>query len=179
MLISTWRCEHQRYLPQADANTVKIVLITTREILWCRLEAPDKVVEFNSFHAVVPTIFALSTDRSMSAYAFRQSNSPKLDLNIDRGTDFTAWHIQWESYCFLSGLLKENAAKQVKALTLCLSRETLVNVYNLGLSKAEIKRPQVIIDACKGTWTATSMRSWSGVTSGAGPSSTEKPSMTT
>ena len=83
----------------------------------------------------------------MSAYAFHQSNLPKLDLNIDRGTDFTAWHTQWESYCFLSGLLEEDAAKQVKALILCLPRETLTIVHNLGLNKADMKRPPAIIDA--------------------------------
>ncbi len=146
VLASTWHCEHRHYLPQADTNTVKIVLITTREIPWCRLETPDKVVEL-VFTLLFPTIFALSTDRSMSAYAFRQSDLPNLDFNIDRGTDFMAWRMQWESYCFLSRLLEEDAAKQVKALTLCLSRETLVIVHNLGLSEAEMKRPQDIIDA--------------------------------
>ena len=70
-------------------------------------------------------------------YTFRQSDLPKLDLNVDRGTDFAAWRAQWDSYCFLLGLVDENTAKQVKALTLCLSRETLAVVHNLGLSKAQ------------------------------------------
>ena len=38
-------------------------------------------------------------------------------------------------------------AKQVKALTLCLSRETLVIVYNLGLSESQMKKPSVFIEA--------------------------------
>ena len=83
----------------------------------------------------------------MSAYAFRQGDLPKLDLTVDRGTDFAAWRTQWESYCFLSGLADEDAAKQVKALTLCLSRETLGIVYNLGLSEAQMKKTSAIIDA--------------------------------
>ena len=58
-----------------------------------------------------------------------------------------AWRTQWESYCFLSGLLEEDAAKQVKTLTLCLSRETLMIVHNLGLSETDMKRPPAIIDA--------------------------------
>ena len=80
-------------------------------------------------------------------YTFRQSDLPKLDLNVDRGTDFAAWRAQWDSYCFLSGLVDEDTAKQVKALTLCLSRETLAVVHNLGLSEAQMKKPSTIIEA--------------------------------
>ena len=70
-------------------------------------------------------------------YTFRQSNLPKLDLNVDRGTYFAAWRAQWDSYCFLSGLVEEDTVKQVKALMLCLSRETLAVIHNLGLSEAQ------------------------------------------
>ena len=80
-------------------------------------------------------------------YTFRQSDLPKLDINLDRGTDFAAWRAQWDSYCFLSGLVEEDTAKQVKPLTLCLSRETLAVVHNLGLSEAQMKKPAVIIEA--------------------------------
>ena len=62
-------------------------------------------------------------------YTFRQSNLPKLDFNIDRETDFAAWQAQWDSYCFLLGLVDEDTAKQVEALTLCLSREMLAVVH--------------------------------------------------
>ena len=71
-------------------------------------------------------------------YIFRQNELPKLDLYIDRETDFGVWQIQWESYCSLSGLGREVATKQVKALTLCFSRETLVIVQNLGLTKDQM-----------------------------------------
>ena len=37
--------------------------------------------------------------------------------------------------------------KQVKALTLCLSRETLAVVHNLGLSEGQMKKPSAIIEA--------------------------------
>ena len=80
-------------------------------------------------------------------YTFRQSDLPKLDLNIDRGTDFTAWCTQWDSYCFLSGFVNQDIMRQVKALTLCLSRETLAIVHNLGLSEAQMKKPLTIIKA--------------------------------
>ena len=81
------------------------------------------------------------------AYVFRQSDLLKLHLHIDRGTDFDAWKTQWESYCYLSGLGQEDASKQVKALTLCLSRETLTIIHNLGLSKAQMKDTAAIIEA--------------------------------
>lgn len=48
------------------------------------------------------------------SFTFRQGDLPKLDLQIDRGSDFTAWQTQWESYRSFSGLDKESAAKQVE-----------------------------------------------------------------
>ena len=82
-----------------------------------------------------------------TSYTFRQGDLPKLDLQIDRGTEFTAWRTQWNSYSSLSGLVNEDATKQVKALTLCLSRETLAIVHNLGLSEEQMKRPDAVIQA--------------------------------
>ena len=72
-------------------------------------------------------------DRMMteSAYTFRQSDLHMLDLNIDRGTDFVVWHVQWDSYCslFLSGLVNQGIAKQVKALKLsCLEKCWLLSI---------------------------------------------------
>ena len=74
-----------------------------------------------------------------SSYVFRTSDLPKLDLDIDRGTDtdFQAWHQQWLAYCSLSGLSAEPAAKQIQALQLCFCRETLNVVDNLGLTTDE------------------------------------------
>ena len=54
-------------------------------------------------------------------YAFRQGDLPKLDLQVDRGTDFKAWKSQWEAYLSLSGLGTQAPRKQVQALTLCFS----------------------------------------------------------
>ena len=82
-----------------------------------------------------------------ATYTFRQSDLPRLDLHIDRGTDFGAWRTQWESYCSLAGLGREDATKQVKALTLCLSRETLAIVQNLGLTEDQMKDSAEIIEA--------------------------------
>jgi len=55
-----------------------------------------------------------------SSYVFRTSNLPKLDLNINRGTDFQAWHQQWLAYRSLSGVSAELAAKR----QLCIQRDT-------------------------------------------------------
>ena len=44
------------------------------------------------------------------------------------------WSLQWDSYSNLSGLIRQPADKQVQALSLCFSWETLVVVQNLGLA---------------------------------------------
>ena len=82
-------------------------------------------------------------------YVFRQGDLPKLDLQSDRGTDFAAWKLQWDSYISLSGLAGEDAQKQVQALMLCFSRETLSIVQNLGLTEEEKKSVDSIILAIK------------------------------
>ena len=82
-------------------------------------------------------------------YTFRTSDLPKLDLDTDRGTDFQAWHQQWLAYRSLSCLGSESAAKQVQALHLCFSRETLNIVDNLGLTNAQKKDQALIIAALK------------------------------
>ena len=71
------------------------------------------------------------------SYTFRQGDLPKLDLQVDRGTDFAAWKSQWEAYFSLSSLESQTPAKQVQALTLCFSRETVTIVDNLGLTAAQ------------------------------------------
>ena len=68
------------------------------------------------------------------AYVLRQGDLPKLDLQVDRGMDFKAWKSQWDAYLSLSDLVSQAAAKQVQALTLCFSRETVTIVDDLGLS---------------------------------------------
>ena len=82
-------------------------------------------------------------------YVFRQGHLPKLDLQVDCGTDFQAWREHWESYSSLSELDKEPKAKQVKALTLCFSRETLSIVNNLGLTQEQRENANDIITALK------------------------------
>ena len=83
-------------------------------------------------------------------YTFCQSDLPKLDLQVDRGTNFSPWRIQWESYYSLSSLEKEDTQKQVKALTLCFARETIAIVQNLGLNEAQRKDAIAIIEV--GRW---------------------------
>ena len=81
----------------------------------------------------------------MMVYVFRQGNLPKLDLQVDRGSDFKAWKIQWKAYFSLSGLDDQAAEKQVQALTLSFSREMLTIVENLGLTDARRKNVKEII----------------------------------
>ena len=77
-------------------------------------------------------------------YVFRQGDLPK---QIDRGTNFTAWRAQWDAYATLSGLDKEALDKQVKALTLCFSREMLTVVDNLSLFEEQRGKVAQIIEA--------------------------------
>ena len=84
---------------------------------------PDRgTTEGGVFNIVVQFSFLPFLQQAMAetSYAFRQGDLPKLDLQIDRGTEFTACRTQWNSYSSLSGLVNEDATKQVKALTLCL-----------------------------------------------------------
>ncbi len=81
------------------------------------------------------------------SYVFRQGDLPKLDLQVDRGTDFTAWKAQWDAYVSLSALSGEPQDKQVKALTLCFSRETLTIVDNLGLTAEQKGNVTSIVEA--------------------------------
>ena len=82
-------------------------------------------------------------------YIFRQTDLPKLNIQVDQGLDFEAWKEQWTSYCTLSGLAGESAATQIQALTLCLLRETLTIVNNLGLTVEKKQDASAIITAIK------------------------------
>lgn len=62
-------------------------------------------------------------------FTFRQGDLPKLDLQVDFGSDFQAWKRQWQAYFSLSGLDAQPPTKQIQALTLCFSRET-VSIVN-------------------------------------------------
>jgi len=47
-------------------------------------------------------------EEEMSTFTFRQGDLPKLDLQVDRGTDFAAWKAQWDCYSSLSGLTDQS-----------------------------------------------------------------------
>ena len=81
------------------------------------------------------------------AYVFQQGNLPRLDQQVDGGTDLLAWKKQWEAYMSLSGLDKEPQTKQVQALTLCFSHETLNIVDNLGLTEEKCAKVTPIMEA--------------------------------
>ena len=86
---------------------------------------------------------------SVMTFTFRQGDLPKLDIEVDRGSDFVAWQAQWECYLNLSELAKEPMTKQVQALTLCFSRETLTIVQNLGLTEEQRGNVDTIIRTLK------------------------------
>ena len=53
---------------------------------------------------------------------------------VDQGTDFAAWLVQWDSHMNLSAMEKGLAKNQIQALTLCISHQTLTVVQNMGLT---------------------------------------------
>ena len=46
----------------------------------------------------------MSESEAQRQYTFCLSDLPKLDLQVDKGMDFSAWRLQWKSYSSLSGL---------------------------------------------------------------------------
>ena len=82
-------------------------------------------------------------------YVFPLTDLPKLDIQVDRGAHFEAWMAQWTSYSTLSGLADQSAATKVQVLTLCLSRESLAIVNNLGLTEEQKQDATAIIAASK------------------------------
>ena len=118
---------------------------------WCRSEAPVKAaVSVCSLHCF-PPFFSPSlmeiTTPHRDDNPMGRGNLPKLDLQINKGTDFNACCLQWKSYCSLSRLANEGASKQVEALSLCFLREALAIVQNLGLTNYERKDVTAIIEA--------------------------------
>jgi len=79
-------------------------------------------------------------------YVFRQTDLPKLDILVDRGSKLEAWKEQWTSYCTLA---KESAATKVQVLILCLSRETLIIINNLGFTVEQKQDAATIITEIK------------------------------
>ena len=92
--------------------------------------------------------FYMALRAAEPAYTFRLGDLPKLDLQVDRRTDFKAWKSQWSAYFSLSGLDKQPAAKQVQALPSGFSHETVTIIDNLGLTDAQrTSVDQTIIEA--------------------------------
>ena len=110
--------------------------------------------EGDSQYHIVPffrhSLFCLACSiTTKMPYVFRQGNLPKLDIQVDRGSDFMAWTAQWESYMSLTGLSEESNEKKVQALTLCFTRKTLSIVHNLGPFDVEKKYASAIIATIK------------------------------
>jgi len=62
--------------------------------------------------------FPPTLEEPIATFTFRQGDLPRLDLQVDRGTDFTAWQTQWDIYSSLSRLNEQMDEKQVHLLLL-------------------------------------------------------------
>ena len=60
-------------------------------------------------------------------YVFRQDDLPKLDIQIDHGSDYAAWQAQLESYMSLSRLSEE-----VQIRIACVFPEKLSSSFKIS-----------------------------------------------
>ena len=100
-----------------------------------------------ALHGAANTGSLIGTWTQITTYTFRMSDLPKLDLDIDRGTDFQAWHQQWFTYSSLASV--ESQLQDKYRLFNCFSRETLNIVDNLGLTIVQKKDQAEIVAAFK------------------------------
>jgi hypothetical protein len=83
-------------------------------------------------------------------YTYKNSDLPKLDLEVDRGSLFLSWKQQWNDYHSLSGLDGEPAVKQVQVQRMCFARSTISIVNNLGLTDEQKVDQDLIVTALRG-----------------------------
>ena len=93
--------------------------------------------------------FPAKLEEARPTFTFWQGNLPKLDVQVDQGTDFATWKAQWNCYSSLSGLSEHSDKKQAQVFTFCFSHKTLTIVQNLGLSDNDKKKVSPIITALK------------------------------
>ena len=82
-------------------------------------------------------------------FTFRRSDIPRLDLDVDRGSNFKAWLEEWSAYHAVSGLSDQEAETQYHVLRLAFSRDTATVIDNLGLPNEDRKKVDKIIEALK------------------------------
>ena len=75
----------------------------------------------------------LKTIEFTMIFTFRRSDIPRLDLDIDSGSNFKAWLEEWTTYHALSGLNKQDGETQFYVLRLAFLRDTATVINNLGL----------------------------------------------
>ena len=125
-IVHTWRCEllpnlRSQYYPNPPRGSLVPVRGTQKGYV-----SPVWVtVVFAAILFPIDLVSSIDQPTMAVTYTFCQGDLRKLDLQVDRGSDFAAWKLQWDSYRSLSGLAEQGAATQVQALTLCFSRDTL------------------------------------------------------
>ena len=108
-------------------------------IPWCRIEAPIKVVA-KYYVFSVAAIFFICNCGWNTTWRWQ-----RIRQRLTSSAWVTSWNYTYQSikgwlgvytdsYSNLSGLVNQPAAKQVQALSLCFSGETLAIEQNLGLN---------------------------------------------
>jgi len=126
--VPTWRCEQltseSSYI---NRSTESLVLV------WGTCKGEFVYLSIFQTFSLHRTRCQKSVSEAASSYTFRFGDLPKLDLQVDWGSDFGARRIQWNLYV---GLSIPPPTKQVQALMLCFSHTI---VENLGLTTEQRK----------------------------------------
>ena len=82
-------------------------------------------------------------------FTFRRSDILRLDLDVDRSSNFKAWLEEFSAYRAVSGLSNQEAETQYRVLRLAFSRDTVTVIDNLGLTDEDRKKVDKIVEALK------------------------------
>ena len=86
-------------------------------------------------------------EEKMSSKNLKSDPPPKLDISVMRGNSFTTWREMWNDYVLVNDINEVDPAKKVAILRLNMVPETVEVVNNLGLSVADKKDGDKILDA--------------------------------
>ena len=82
-------------------------------------------------------------------FTFKRSDTPRLDLNVNHGSNFKAWLKEWTAYHAVLGLNEQDGETQYHVLRLTFLRDTATVIDNLGLPAEDRKKIDKIIQALR------------------------------
>ena len=92
------------------------------------------------FYQSAKTVRVRTKHGVASLFTFRICDIPRLDLDIDRGSNFKAWLEEWTACHVVSGLNEQDGETQYHVHKLAFSRDTATVIDNLGLPAEDRKK---------------------------------------